>query len=397
MSTYVDPTAAAVEHCESMAQQHPNQAETWNAIGQYCREKLWHQLTLTVLEFMNATNDDGTTQNGSHFGPLYHTVIQPIASKLLPLAVARMAVATAQELASHQQDVTAAKAVLENAMETYAHDMEAKIYLESKHSMLALSLYLQQPNFTLANCNDEAKTMLATIIERLQTNDGILQELILSASVDSVVPAAHYQAALGYYKLIGPARSFYDNALAYTQYATPDAVLATDICLAALTADGVYNVTAAIPHVTLAPEWLQAMVAAVAEGNLDGVEAVQAQAMDQPALVQGAAVVMEKVRLTALVQLALRNPRRALTFEEIQAAVRLPEIELLVMRAFSVGWVKGSIDQVEGVVQIDYVEPHKSLNKEQRLALADRFDTWSTSVQSRYTQLKEQSASSLLA
>ena len=50
---------------------------------------------------------------------------------------------------------------------------------------------------------------------------------------------------------------------------------------------------------------------------------------------------------------------RQLTFAEIAAETRLPEseVELLVMKALSLGLVKGSIDQVQENVHMTWVQP----------------------------------------
>lgn len=50
---------------------------------------------------------------------------------------------------------------------------------------------------------------------------------------------------------------------------------------------------------------------------------------------------------------------KQLTFGEVATKTKLPEneIELLVMRALSLGLVKGSIDQIEKKILINWVQP----------------------------------------
>lgn len=50
---------------------------------------------------------------------------------------------------------------------------------------------------------------------------------------------------------------------------------------------------------------------------------------------------------------------RELTFKEISAETRLPEVEveLLVMKALAQGLVRGAIDQVAGTVTLSWVQP----------------------------------------
>ena len=57
---------------------------------------------------------------------------------------------------------------------------------------------------------------------------------------------------------------------------------------------------------------------------------------------------------------------RQLTFAEIAKETDLPEnqVEVMVMRALSLGLVKGTIDQVDGKVNITWVQP-RVLDKKQ--------------------------------
>ena len=57
---------------------------------------------------------------------------------------------------------------------------------------------------------------------------------------------------------------------------------------------------------------------------------------------------------------------RLLTFEEIAVEAQLPigEVEMLVMKALSLGLVRGAIDQVDQKVHMTWVQP-RVLDKEQ--------------------------------
>ena len=69
---------------------------------------------------------------------------------------------------------------------------------------------------------------------------------------------------------------------------------------------------------------------------------------------------------------------RQMTFEEIAEEAQLPvgEVELLVMRALSLGLVKGSIDQVEAKVHMTWVQP-RVLDRDQVIVKhTSTFDEW---------------------
>jgi len=70
--------------------------------------------------------------------------------------------------------------------------------------------------------------------------------------------------------------------------------------------------------------------------------------------------VKQKVTLLCLMNLAAELPatERTISFAAITARTQLPttEVEWLLMRAMSLGLVKGSIDEVDQVVEISYVK-----------------------------------------
>ena len=56
------------------------------------------------------------------------------------------------------------------------------------------------------------------------------------------------------------------------------------------------------------------------------------------------------------------------------------QVEMLVLKAFALKVVKGVIDEVEGNVRIDWIQP-RVLHKEQIQALRDRLWEWANQVQ----------------
>jgi hypothetical protein len=99
-----------------MANLHADLAETYQTIADLCRQKLWHQLTLTVLPFLSDMSNLRTTSEGSNsFLALYDKVITTVEKKLNTLSLARMASAVADSLV--ETDGTAAKVILQNLLQ----------------------------------------------------------------------------------------------------------------------------------------------------------------------------------------------------------------------------------------------------------------------------------------
>ena len=55
------------------------------------------------------------------------------------------------------------------------------------------------------------------------------------------------------------------------------------------------------------------------------------------------------------------------------------QVEVLVMRALSLGLVRGTIDQVDGVAILTWVQP-RVLSREQVGTMAERFKAWTATV-----------------
>ncbi|GAX22608.1 26S proteasome regulatory subunit N9 [Fistulifera solaris] len=390
--------ALAIEHCERMAQRHPDlAADYYQPFQQYLETKRWHQLTLKILEFVEDRKNVRIDEQGHSFLTLYDQVVRPFDAKWHPLSWARIAAAVAGALAEH--DLTAAKALLEDLIaQKETLGTVATIYAQSKHSLLCLQ------SLPLA-AEGERSTALDAILSVIRSNSAVLNELLISDPFDqAIVNAAHLEQAMMYYKIVGPAEAFYEQAIQFLHYApTPSPAssvnyhqLAVDLCLAALTADGVYNlgqVLESAPKPLIlslrdSPEgWLVDLLQACADGDLTQFQQLTKQHADaiqhQPALVHRATAVHEKLTLLALVKMVFSKPahERTLSFAEMagQLMVAEDQVEWILMRALSVKLIKGSIDQVNQTLQVTWVLP-RVLNQEQLVSLAGRYGEWAAKV-----------------
>jgi 26S proteasome regulatory subunit N9 len=86
-----------------------------------------------------------------------------------------------------------------------------------------------------------------------------------------------------------------------------------------------------------------------------------------------------KIRIAALLELAFHKNKneRVLTYKDISQNCQCSpdDIELLVIKALSLGIIKGHIDEVENKVVVNWVQP-RFLEKEKVQILYDRVDNW---------------------
>jgi 26S proteasome regulatory subunit N9 len=93
----------------------------------------------------------------------------------------------------------------------------------------------------------------------------------------------------------------------------------------------------------------------------------------------------QKIYLAALTETVFRRPPhdRAMSFQTIaqETKVRPDEIEHLIMKALSLGLLRGSIDQVDEIARINWVQP-KVLDMKQIDGMRLRLQEWDSSVNS---------------
>lgn len=404
MSSYVDATAGSVEHCQAMAAQFPDLEEYYSKMATYCQEKLWHQLTVAALDFVSqpsvfkAIADDSKNT----YWAMYQKVILVVDKKMNQLSLSRIAAAVAfvsleAKTCTAEESTQLLKDLL--TKQEANNSTATALYLQSKLGLL-----------TLQTSASPTKEQLDPIYSSIKTNGPLLNQLIPDTPEAMVVNAAHYELSMIYYKLVGPPEAFYDEAMQYLNYYqaqddTKSYALAVDLCLAALTGEGVYNLGQVVNNPILQilatkPEaWLVELLQACASGNVQLFQQLcstkyAAQIASQPALVNMHAQMQEKITLLGLVELVFRKPasERTLEFTEIAQGLQIPldQVEWAVMRAFSVELIKGSMDQVEGTVHVTWILP-RALTPDQMSGLAARFSEWATKVQNIQEHMQQES------
>jgi len=401
MSSYVDATNPAIEHCEAMGQQYADLSDTYESIANFLTNKLWHQLTISCLALFGDETKVRATSNGtSSFLALYNLLETcQVDKKLNSLSLAQMA-----SLVSHSlfaSDPTASKAVLEGLLEKKARlGVPATLFLESQLGIMQL-MTMEHSKQPLPE-----KELLA-IQDRLDANHKIIQEMVLESSKESsIVHSSHYLCGMKYRKAVGPPEAFYEQAISYLNYTPLEEVddpaqLAVGLSLAALTGEGVFHLGELVttPIFSMLQDtdkaWLMFLLHSMAKGDvveferLSGLYAPQIQA--EPALMGRKETVQEKITLLALVTMVFERPssERCLTFDEIAKRTHTAHVERMVMRALSLNLIQGSLDEIDQTVQVTWVMP-RVLTNDQMDALARKFGEWAVKVSQTKDTMTEQ-------
>ena len=165
---------------------------------------------------------------------------------------------------------------------------------------------------------------------------------------------------------------------------------AYDLAIAALVSDTIYNFGELLLHPILdslkAPSqhaWLRELLFAFNRGDLVAYGQLSSNLAKNDLLRQHQEFLNQKISLSALTEAVFRRAPhdRAMTFTTIEneTKVRVNEIEFLMMKALSLGLLRGTIDQVAQVANITWVQP-KVLDKGQVEGMRLRLKEWDSSV-----------------
>jgi 26S proteasome regulatory subunit N9 len=131
--------------------------------------------------------------------------------------------------------------------------------------------------------------------------------------------------------------------------------------------------------------WLRDLLFAFNRGDLKAYDKLAGNISKESYLKKHESGLKQKIYLAALTEAVFRRPPhdRAMSFQTIaeETKVRPDEIEHLIMKALSLGLLRGSIDQVDEIARINWVQP-KVLDMTQIGNMQSRLQEWDSNVNS---------------
>ena len=203
---------------------------------------------------------------------------------------------------------------------------------------------------------------------------------------------------------------FYQEAITYLSYtpvsnisAEDQFILATDMAIAALISAGIYNFgevlgTPVLHVLKNSPNsWLHELVVALHKGSIDDFNCVVDNNRDkyfqQPSLASKHEELKQKVVLLSVMNMAFERAAhdRTITFAEIsnRSRIAIDQVEWVLMRAMSLGLIRGSIDELAQKTDITWVQP-RHMDMEQIKQLSNQLDTWSDKVKTVLNSIEDQ-------
>lgn len=162
------------------------------------------------------------------------------------------------------------------------------------------------------------------------------------------------------------------------------------LSLAALVSNSIYNFGELLLHPILDvlarsedDAWLRDLLFAFNRGDLGAYDVLSDNIASNKLLGEHSAHLRQKIYLAALTEAVFRRPPhdRTMTFATIaqETKVRQSEIEHLFMKALSLGLLRGTIDQVDEVAHVTWVQP-KVLDLKQIGNMRRRLLDWDSNI-----------------
>ncbi|GHJ87633.1 hypothetical protein NliqN6_4035 [Naganishia liquefaciens] len=362
-------------------------ASFWEKLGKAYEKKLWHNITILLEDFASKP------ANAEYLIGLYDNFVHPIQDKLNPLKLVKFTTQVGRQyddpssILSFYQTVHSRLADPNPSQDPepstgMPRPRPAPPAAEAYALSLSAIAYAQLLNHAL----DESKKSLEQCEEVL-------------AQVDDVEPAVNaglYGVSADYYKVKADYVAYYKASLLYLacinldEQTKEDLVSrAHDLSIAALLGETIYNFGELLQHPLLnvledSPhKWLKDMLFVFNAGDIGQYEVLSQRLPEEPILDNDQDFLRQKICLMALIEAVFKRPRsqRNMSFQTIASETKLPmhEVEHLVMKALSLNLIKGSIDQVNSIADIHWVQP-RVLDNAQTQALLDRLDQWASHV-----------------
>lgn len=367
---------------QKKCQAYPDLCQAWSKIEEFYSKKLWHQLTLKVQEIVKHSyfSENGRTIE------LYKRFVSDFEHRMNPLVLIELVILVAKQM----KDLKEALEFLEKMKENVKTNSEASILC-----MIAIgNIHLQ--------IGDLAKTK--TLILEM---DKLVNDLDRITSVHQ----RFYELSSNYYRIVIDYANYYRDSLRYLGCIDMKNVKINDfqerafnVCLAAILGKNLYNFGELIAHPVLESlknpqqQWLVDLLHAFNSGNIQQFTSLKPHWNKQKFLSANVKIMEEKISLLCLMEMTFKRPanHRQLTFQEISEQTKKPmtDVELLVMKALSLGLVKGQIDGVDGRVHMTWVQP-RVLDLQQIKGMKERVEKWVGEVE-KMESLVEANAHELL-
>ncbi|KAK9476519.1 hypothetical protein V1514DRAFT_298296 [Lipomyces japonicus] len=346
----------------------PDLAGDFYTMEDLWERRLWHQLTDVLVEFFE-NNESAPLRTR-----VYTQFVGTFESKINQLKLVSLGLATAATFDEKEEALRFLESLAQKVNTPSSQDAYVFVKIETARAKLLLGEL------------DAARVIMDDAWKILDKFD----------SVESVINATYYSVNSDYYKAKADFGAYYRNSLRYLACINvADLSVAAqrersyDLALAALLGDSIYNFGELLLHPILDSlidtefSWLRDVLFVMNAGQIDKFNELQPGFAKISILQDSTIFLLEKIRLMALIEAVFQRPAsdRTLSFATIatETKVKNDEVEYLVMKALSLGLIRGSIDEVSQRVTVTWLQA-RIMTKEQIESMRLRLIEWDDSV-----------------
>ncbi|GIL67188.1 hypothetical protein Vafri_20621 [Volvox africanus] len=362
-----------IDALEQLQTDFPDLSDDIQELANLYQRKLWHRLTLKI----EACFHSSAFNRGDIPVRLFQQFIMDFGHKVNFLKLAQFGV----HACKFQLNPAAAVDMLQSVM-TRLEELKQP---RTAEAILFLRMHVAQHKLETGHMQ-ECKTITEDVTERLAK----------LTDVDPTVSSAIYYVTSLYHKSQSNYADFYRSILMYLSYVSSESLqpdfklrLAVDVSLAALLGEHIYSFGQLLQHPIIncldgtPSQWLHELLVCFNNGDMhlydQLCERFAAQLNAQPALVAHERRLREKITLMCLLDLISSTPaeQRRIPLDVIGERTKLDRdgVEFLLMKALALHLIEGTIDEVDGAVDVSWVTP-RVLVTEQLVGLKGRLDNW---------------------
>lgn len=382
--SYVQVSNKAFPFLDTLKYQYPSLNTLISEIQGELNLRLWHQLCQHLIEL----SENQELQSGTFLIEMYKSVVVSIEPAFNPMKI---------------------MLILKNVIKNFYGRLEEAIkFLEEVNQRLKL----QGEECFFMQCL-KAECYLG--LNRLYDCNDILKEVKVSLEklfdVDHIVYAYFYKLSALYFEKKENYDEFYNYALQFFAYCPEDTItkdekinLCYKMALASLIGEKMFNFSELIEKeyfkilINSQYEWVYNLIKSLSTGKVDQfvnmLNNYKTHFDSVQELTNKKDFLDLKVRITALLDLVFQKNRneRVLSFKEISVGCfcDLKQVEVISMKALSLGLIKGHVDEVEEVLVVTWIQP-KFLEREKISILSDRLDVWIKKTNSLLTEFEDSS------
>ncbi|CCC70596.1 hypothetical protein NCAS_0F01120 [Naumovozyma castellii] len=366
----------------------PSLEQYFTLFETYYEQKLWHQLTQTLRKFYHEPASQLLRLR------LYDTFIAKFYDKINQLDLVEFLLLSLKNYPNIDESLKYLNDLKLNFIQIDNEKQRNDGLKDHSHGCLLIDIEIARC-YILQNDLIKSRDLLDKIESKFDWMD----------SIPLTLKNSFYSVNSQYYELKNDFNNFYYTSLLYlstlddkndsssSDYLTQEELkqCAYNLSIAALLGDKIYNFGELLQHPIMANivndtnyQWLFKLLNALTQGDFEVFDDLiknDQNLRNVSVLLSHESFLRQKICLMTLVESVFAKNVRTLSFDDIAEATHLPkdDIEHLVMRAISLHLLNGSIDQVNEIVVITWVQP-RIINFDQIDKMKNRLVEWDQQV-----------------